>query len=104
MSAEAVTQQLDYSLDALSNVVKVHAQITGTNRGQGVDVFVEMWTTPDVDVKTKTEEAAGVARQVLEDKLGLKVGKIQIKLDQMKLSTPRAAKPAATKSLGSGKV
>ncbi len=102
MSADAVTQQLDYTLDSLTDVIKVRAQVVGTNRGKGVDVFVEMWTTPDVDVKGKTEEAAGVTRQVIEDKLGLKVGKVQIKLDQMKAPTGRAAKQAASKSLSGG--
>src|SRR5512135_1303408 len=70
MSAEAITQQLEYSLDAISDVLKVRAQVVGTRKGQGVDVFAEMWTTADVDVRAKTEEAAGVTRQVLEDKLG----------------------------------
>ena len=102
MSAEAVTQQLDYTLDALANVIKVRAQIVGTQKGQGVDVFIELWTTADVDVKTKTEEAAGVARQVIEDKLGLKVGRIQIKLDQMKLPSSKAARQALPKSLSGG--
>jgi hypothetical protein len=84
MSADALVQQLEYALDALSDVLKVRAQIVGTNKGKGVDVFVELWTTANADVKAKTEEAAGVARQVIEDKLGLQVGRIQIKLDQMK--------------------
>ncbi len=100
MSAEAITTQLEYSLDALTDVLKVRAQVIGTNRGQGVDVFAEMWTTADVDVRAKTEEAAGVARQVIEDKLGLKVGKVQIKLDQMKAPAKRALALPGSKSLG----
>lgn len=84
MTSDAITQQLEYSLDALTDVIKVRPQVASAGRDKGVDVFVEMWTTADVDVKGKTEEAAGVARNVLEGKLGLKVSRVQIKLDQMK--------------------
>jgi phosphatidylglycerophosphate synthase len=84
MSSDAITQQVEYSLDALTGVIKVRAQVVSAGRDKGVDVFVELWTTADADVKGKTEEAAGVARHVIEDGLGLKVGKVQIKLDQMK--------------------
>jgi hypothetical protein len=102
MSADAVTQQLDFALDALANVIKVRTQIVGTNKGKGMDVFVELWTTPDVDVKAKTEEAAGVARQVIEDKLGLQVGRVQIKLDQMKAPLTKGAKQVLSKSTSAG--
>ncbi len=99
MSADAITQQLEYALDALTDVLKVRAQVVGTRRGEGVDVFAEMWTTPDVDVRAKTEEAAGVARQVVEDKLGLKVGKVQIKLDQMKAPAKKSLALPPAKSM-----
>jgi hypothetical protein len=84
MSSDAIMQQLEYSLDALTDVIKVRAQVVSAGKDKGVDVFVELWTTADADVKAKTEESAGVARHVIEDKLGLKVGKVQIKLDQVK--------------------
>lgn len=83
MTADAITQKLEYKLDALTNVMRVRPQVTAAGKN-GVDVFVEVGTTVDVDIKAKTEEVAGVTRQVVEDELGLKVGKVQIKLDQMK--------------------
>lgn len=97
MTSDAITQQLEYSLDALSDVIKVRPQVTSAGKDRGVDVFVEMWTTADVDVKGKTEEAAGVARNVLESKLGLKVSRVQIKLDQMKAPPKKSATMTAAK-------
>lgn len=90
MSSEAITQQLEYSLDALTDVIKVRGQVVSVGKDKGVDVFVELWTTADADVKGKTEEAAGVARHVIEDNLGLKVGRVQIKLDQIKAPSKKA--------------
>jgi hypothetical protein len=98
MTSDAITQQLEYSLDALTDVIKVRAQVVSAGKEKGVDVFVDLWTTADADVKGKTEEAAGVARQVIEDKLGLKVGKVQIKLDQMKAPAKKTTVLPATKS------
>ncbi len=94
MTADAITQQLEYTLDALTNVLRVRPRVSAVGKDEALDVFIEMWTTTDVDVKTKTEEAAGVARQVIEDKLGLKVGRVQIKLDQMKAPPKRSPAPA----------
>lgn len=98
MTSDAITQQLEYSLDALTDVIKVRPQVTSAGKDKGVDVFVEMWTTADVDVKGKTEEAAGVARNVLEGKLGLKVSRVQIKLDQMKSPTKKGIVTPAGKA------
>ena len=98
ITSDAITQQLEYSLDALTDVVKVRAQVQSAGKDKGVDVFVDLWTTPDVDVKGKTEEAVGVARQVIEDRLGLKVNRVQIKLDQMKAPAKKAVALPANKS------
>ena len=46
--------------------------------------MVDIATSADVDIKQKTDEVMDVARSVLEGGLGLHVGKVQIKIDQMK--------------------
>ena len=60
-----------------------------------VDVVVEMTTTSDVSVKQKTDEVMDVARSVLEGGLGLRVGNVQIKIDQMK--PPKKGAPGLPK-------
>src|SRR5919202_5361743 len=45
MSSDAITQQLEYTLDALTDVIKVRPRVQAVNKGQAIDVFVELWTT-----------------------------------------------------------
>ncbi len=83
MSGDAITTQLQYALDPLPGVLNVHPQVT-KGKNDAVDVMVEMTTTSDVEIKQKTNEVTDVTRTVLEGGLGLRVGKVQIKIDQIK--------------------
>lgn len=86
MSADAIVTQLQYALDPLPGVLRAQPKVF-KGKGDGVDVMVDLVTTSDVDVKQKTNQVMDVARTVLEGGLGLRVGKVQIKLEQMK--TPK---------------
>ena len=90
MSADAITTQLQYALDPLPGVIRATPKVF-KGKGDAVDVMVDMTTTSDVDVKQKTDQVMDVARTVLEGGLGLRVGKVQIKLEQMK--PPKRAAP-----------
>lgn len=90
MSADAITTQLQYALDPLPGVIRAQPKVF-KGKSDTVDVMVDMTTTSDVDVKKKTDEVMDVARTVLEGGLGLRVGKVQIKLEQMK--PPKRAAP-----------
>ncbi len=100
MTPDAITQQLAYALDGLSSVIKVQPQVQAAPKNEGVDISIELWTTADVDVKAKTEEAAGVARQTVEDRLGLKVHKVQIKIEEMKAPARKSSLPIISRSSG----
>ena len=49
-------------------------------QGQMVDVRLDVETTPDVDVRSKTEEITRTARTVVEQRLSLKLRKLYIHL------------------------
>lgn len=83
MSADAITTQLKYALDPLPGVISVDPKVS-KGKNDAVDVSVELTTTSDVSVKEKTDEVMDVTRTVLEGGLGLRVGNVQIKIDQMK--------------------
>ena len=83
MSSDAITTQLQYALDPLPGVIRAQPKVF-KGKGDTVDVLVDLTTTADVDVKKKTDEVMDVTRTVLEAGLGLRVGKVQIKLEQMK--------------------
>jgi uncharacterized alkaline shock family protein YloU len=83
MSADAITAQLQYALDPLPGVITVRPKVS-RGKGDAVDVLVDLTTTPDVQIKEKTDEVMDVTRTVLEGGLGLRVGKVQIKIEQVK--------------------
>lgn len=83
MSADAITTQLQYALDPLPGVIRAVPKVS-KGSGDTVDVMVDLMTTSDVDIKRKTDEVMDMTRSVLEGGLGLRVGKVQIKIEQMK--------------------
>lgn len=83
MSSDAIVTQLQYALDPLPGVIRATPKVF-KGKSDTVDVMVDMTTTSDVQVKTKTDEVMDVTRTVLEGGLGLRVGKVQIKIEQMK--------------------
>jgi len=70
LSTQAVGHSLSYYIDALPGVLRVKPRLT-TN-GKTVDVRLDVETTPDIDVRAKTEEISRTAHNVVEEKLGLK--------------------------------
>ncbi len=78
ITTESIAQRLAYNIDQLPDVVKVTPTIIGHSRGMDVDLVLE--TSPDIDVPMKTEEVLQVTKEVVEERLGLKLGKVQVKI------------------------
>jgi hypothetical protein len=78
ISTDSIEQRLAYNIDQLPDVVKVVPHITGRSRGVDVDLLLE--TSPEIDIPMKTEEVLEVTRQVIVERMGLKLGKVQIKI------------------------
>jgi hypothetical protein len=79
MTTDSIARRLEYHIDQLAEVVSVKPKITA--RGKGVDVRLLVETAPEIDVPAKTEEISKVAREVIEEKMGLKLaGKIEIQI------------------------
>ena len=77
IAVDSLSQRLAYNIDQLPDVVKVSPRITARSRTVDVDLVLE--TSPDIDVPMKTEEVLQVTKEVLEDQMGLKLGKVQVK-------------------------
>jgi hypothetical protein len=78
VTVESIAQRLAYNVDQLPDVIKVSPRIEGRARGVDVDLLLE--TSPDIDVPMKTEEVLQVAREVMVERMGLKVGKVRVKI------------------------
>jgi len=78
ITTDSVSQRLIYHIDKLADVVSVTPHVTG--RGRLVDVNLDLETSPDVDVPMKTDEVVAVAREVIEERMGLQLGKINVRI------------------------
>ena len=78
ITVDSIEQRLAYNIDQLPDVVKVSPRINGRARGVDVDLILE--TSPDIDVPMKTEEVIEVTREVIAERMGLKLGKVQVKI------------------------
>lgn len=80
VTADAIIQRLEHEILALAEVTRVRPHAVPASKGV-VDLFLELETTPDVNVPQKTQEVIAVARKVMEERMGLKLGKVQVQVD-----------------------
>lgn len=78
MPTDSIEGRLAYNIDQLADVIRVKPTVT--SRGKGVEVLLEVETRPDIDVPAKTEEIMDVARQVVEDRMGLELTQIRVNI------------------------
>jgi uncharacterized alkaline shock family protein YloU len=78
LTTDSVSQRLAYNIDQLADVVEVRPKVI--SKGKGVEVVLDLETSPDVDVPAKTEEVCQVARQVVEERMGLELRKIRVNI------------------------
>ncbi len=78
ITVDSIEKRLAYNIDQLPDVIKVIPRITGRTRGVDIDLMLE--TSPDIDVPMKTEEVLEVTREVVGERMGLRLGKVQIKI------------------------
>lgn len=79
LTADSVTQRLAWHIDQLPDVVNVTPAVRA--HGGAVDVRLTVRTTPDIDVPMKTDEIIAVTREVVEERMGLRLGKVQVQIN-----------------------
>lgn len=79
VTTDSIAQRLTFNIDQLSEVISVKPKITA--KGKGVHVRLNVETGPEIDVPAKTEEISQVAKEVIEERMGLKLaGKLEINI------------------------
>ncbi|MBU1662110.1 MAG: hypothetical protein KKD28_11640 [Chloroflexi bacterium] len=78
ITIDSIAQRLAYHIDQLPDVIKVTPHITGRARTMDIELMLE--TSPDIDVPMKTEEVLQVTREIVAERMGLKLGKVQVKI------------------------
>ncbi|WP_169237238.1 hypothetical protein [Candidatus Roseilinea sp. NK_OTU-006] len=91
ISTEAVQEKVKEHVDAIAGVLESRVRATGRNRT--VELSLDVSVTKEVDLVAKAEEVAAVARQVVQDQLGLRLAsKPQVAI-KAKAGRPVIAKP-----------
>ncbi len=75
---DSVAMRLAYHLGQLADVVDATPRVRA--RGDALYVTVEVVTSPDIDVPMKTHEILHLLREVVEERMGLRLGRADVRL------------------------
>lgn len=103
VSVKAITQRLQSALNGVADVR--HAKPKVTSRGKKADVHLDVEVDPATDLRFKTEEITGLAREVIQTQLGVAVGKVHVDMryaPEAGRAGPRPAAAAAAPSRAPG--
>jgi len=76
VSFDSIASRLEHNLTQLSDVVRATPKISA--KEGNVIVRLDLETNPDIEVPAKTEEVCRVAKEIIEEKMGLKLGEITV--------------------------
>ena len=78
VTADSIAKRLAWHLDQLADVISVTPEVQP--KGDTVNIKLEVETAPEIDVPMKTEEIMLVTREIIEQDMGLKLGKLNVNL------------------------
>ncbi|MCL4861927.1 MAG: hypothetical protein KJZ93_21090 [Caldilineaceae bacterium] len=76
LDTTSISRRLEWRLDQLAEVIRVVPLVK--SRGGSVDLTLEIEAAPDVDIPMKTDEVVDVTRDIIEQDMGLKLGKLEV--------------------------
>ena len=74
VAVASIAKRVTYHVDQLADVISVKPKISA--RRGGVDVNMEVEISPEIDIPMKDEEIRQVVTHVVEEQMGLKLGRI----------------------------
>ena len=76
LTTDSIASRLEYNIDQLADVIKVKPTI-GSGR-KGVIVDLELETSPEIEVPMKTEEVQELTKDIIENRMGLKLDTVRV--------------------------
>jgi hypothetical protein len=76
LDTSSISRRLSWQLDQLAEVISVVPIVK--SKGGSVDIKLEIEAAPDIDVPMKTDEVVEVTRDLIEQDMGLKLGKLDV--------------------------
>jgi hypothetical protein len=80
VTEQAIVQRLEHSIAQIAEIALVKAHVVAS-KGNAIEAFIELETSPQVNVPQKTQEVIALAKQVLEQQIGLKVAQVRVRLN-----------------------
>jgi uncharacterized alkaline shock family protein YloU len=90
VTAEAIISRLEHDILQIAQVTRVRPHVSAAKKGE-VALLLEVETTPDVAVPEKMQEVISVARRAMEERMGLRLGQVQVQLDHVRAGRKQAA-------------
>jgi hypothetical protein len=78
LDTDSVARRLQWHLDQLADVITVIPNVKAS--GRAVNIRLEIETAPDIDIPMKTDEVVELTRGIIEDDMGLKLGKLDVRV------------------------
>lgn len=94
LTTESVARGLEYHIAQLPGVRQVRPRVAST--GKAVGVVLDLELDPAVDVPAKSEEVVQLAREIVEGRLGLRLGRVTANVRQGAYSKDVAPLSVAT--------
>jgi hypothetical protein len=82
VATSSVAQSLQRRIAEVPSVSRVRATVRGVRAG--VDVLLDLETTPEIDIPSKMDEVSQAARDLIEAKMGLHVARIRVNIKQVR--------------------
>lgn len=76
LTTDSIASRLEYNIDQLADVMKVKPTISSGRKG--VLVVLELETSPEIEVPMKTEEVQQLTKDIIENRMGLKLGSVHV--------------------------
>jgi hypothetical protein len=76
LDTTSISRRLSWQLDQLAEVISVVPIVR--SKGGSVDIKLEIEAAPDIDVPMKTDEVVEVTRDLIEQDMGLKLGRLDV--------------------------
>jgi uncharacterized alkaline shock family protein YloU len=76
LTTDSIASRLEYNIDQLADVVRVKPTISPGRRGVIVDLELE--TRPEIEVPMKTEEVQQLTKDIVENRMGLKLETVRV--------------------------
>jgi hypothetical protein len=89
LAAESIASRLEYNIHQLADVHKVKPTISSGRKGVHVDLELE--TSPEIEVPMKTEEVQQLTKEIIEDRMGLKLDSVRVIIRHTPYSRPEVA-------------